>query len=169
QRKLNMSNVHYKLAADVHRKNKEFNVGNHVMVRVRPERYPKHSFKKLHARALGPFPILRKLGSNAYVLDLPDHMNICHVFNVEDLTLYRGTFEPPVLHDGVSAGSAARPPDLPTQPIDQIETILDDQIVTSSDGGFRRFLVNWKGRPQFDDTWVIEDDVRELALDLLEL
>ncbi|GAV86899.1 hypothetical protein CFOL_v3_30325, partial [Cephalotus follicularis] len=117
-RKLNMSSVDYKLVVDVHCKNKEFNVGDHVMVRVRLGRYPKHSFKKLHAGALDPFPILKKFGYNAYMLDLSDHMNISHVFNVEDLTLYRGAFEPPVLHDGVSAGSVTRPLPLPTQPID---------------------------------------------------
>ncbi|GAV75163.1 Chromo domain-containing protein [Cephalotus follicularis] len=164
-----MSNVDYKLVADVHHKNKEFNVGDHIMVRVRPERYTKHSFKNLHARAIGPFPILRKLGPNGYALDLSNHMNISHVFNVEDLKLYQGTFEPHVSHDGVSAGSTARPPPLPTQPIDQIESILDDQINASTDGGFRRFLIHWKERPQSDDTWVFKNDIRELAPNLLEL
>ncbi|GAV82485.1 hypothetical protein CFOL_v3_25936 [Cephalotus follicularis] len=121
-----MSNLNYKLAADVHHKNKEFNVGDHLMVRVRLKRYPKHSFKNLHAQALSPFPILRKLRSNAYMLDFPNHMNISHGFNVEDLTLYRGTFEPHALHNSVYAGSAACPLPLPAQPVDQIETILDN-------------------------------------------
>ena len=41
RRKISLSNEEYKLAADVHRRSKQFNVGDHVMVRIRPERIPK--------------------------------------------------------------------------------------------------------------------------------
>ena len=41
RRKISLSNEEYKLAADVHRRSKEFNVGDYVMVRIRPERIPK--------------------------------------------------------------------------------------------------------------------------------
>ena len=84
----------YKLAADVHRRSKEFNVGDYVMVRIRPKRIPKTFSKKLYVRAMGPYSIIRKMGSNAYLLDLPNDMDISPVFNVEDLLPYRGTFEP---------------------------------------------------------------------------
>ena len=63
------------------------------MFRIRPESFPKHSFKKLHAPASNPFPIIQKLGPNAYLLNLPNNMNISYVFNVKDLTPYQGTFE----------------------------------------------------------------------------
>jgi len=43
---------------------------------------------------LGPSQIVRKLASNAYVPDLPNNMSISPIFNVEDLTLCRGTFKP---------------------------------------------------------------------------
>ena len=74
------------------------------MACIRTKRYPKHSFKKLpkhsfkklHARVLGPFRILKKLGSNAYLLELPPEMFISPLFNVEDLMTYRDTFEPPL-------------------------------------------------------------------------
>ena len=32
--------------------------------------------------------------------------------------------------------------------------ILDDEFMTSKDGGFRRFLVKWHGRPNSDATWI---------------
>ena len=107
RRKIALSNENYKLAADVHRRKLEFNEGDFVKVRVRPERYPKNSFKKLHARAIGPFRILCKMGPNAHSIDLPDDMNISPIFNVEDLFPYRGTFEPPSLSTDISIGLAA--------------------------------------------------------------
>jgi len=48
-RKIAMSNDSYKLSDDVRRKNISFEVGDFVMARIRPERLPKHSHKKLHA------------------------------------------------------------------------------------------------------------------------
>ena len=96
-RNISLSNEEYKLAANVHRRYKEFNVGEYVMVRIRPERIIKTFPKKLYARAMGPYYIIRKLGSNAYLLDLPNDMDISHVFNIKDLLPYRNTFEPSTL------------------------------------------------------------------------
>ena len=41
RRKIFLSNKEYKLTADVHHRYKEFNVGEYVMVCIRPERIPK--------------------------------------------------------------------------------------------------------------------------------
>ena len=118
RRKISLSNEEYKLVADVHRRSKEFNVGDYVMVRIRPERIPKTFSKKLYARAIGPYSIIRKMGSNAYLLDLPNDMDISPVFNVEDLLPYRDTFEPSTLPSSVSVGEAnkgaVRPEKIPT-------------------------------------------------------
>ena len=84
-RKISLSNEEYKLAADVHRRSKEFNVGDYVIVHIRPERIPKTFSKKLYARDMDPYSIIRKMRSNAYLLDLPNDMDISPVFNVEDL------------------------------------------------------------------------------------
>ena len=64
RRKISLSNEEYKLVVDVHHRYKEFNVGEYVMVRIRPERIPKTFSKKLLARAMGPYSIIRKLRSN---------------------------------------------------------------------------------------------------------
>ena len=66
------------------------------MVHICPERYPKNVVKKLHARTIGPYPILQKLESNAYLIDLLSTMSVNPVFNVANLLPYRGTFEPPI-------------------------------------------------------------------------
>ena len=93
---------------------------------------------------MGPYSIIRKMRSNAYLLDLPNDMDISLVFNVEDLLPYQGTFEPSTLPSSVSAGEASK--GAPTMHSLQfsketVDTILDDEFVTSRDGGFRRFLV----------------------------
>ena len=67
------------------------------MFRIRPKRIQKTFSKKLYARAMGPYFIIHKLGSNTYLLDLPNDMDISPVFNVEDLLPYRGVFEPSTL------------------------------------------------------------------------
>ena len=59
------------------------------MVRLRPERFPPGTVKKLHARRAGPFKIIEKVGPNAYVLDLPSDWGISSTFNIADLVEYR--------------------------------------------------------------------------------
>ena len=60
------------------------------MVRIRPERIPLGAYKKLHPWNTCPYKILKKFGSNAYVLDPPSNSGVSSTFNVEDLTLYHG-------------------------------------------------------------------------------
>ena len=90
-------------------------------------------------------------------------MDISPVFNVEDLLPYQGTFEPSTLPSSVSAGEARKgAPIMPSLQFSKetVDTILDDEFVTSRDGGFRRFLVKWHDRPASDATWIQEDDLR---------
>ena len=59
RQKISLSNEEYKLVVDVHHRSKEFNVGEYVMVRIRPERIPKTFPKKLYTRAMGLYTIIR--------------------------------------------------------------------------------------------------------------
>ena len=143
QQKIAQSNENYKLAANVHRRKLEFNDGDYVMVRICPERFPKYSFRKLFARVCGPYRILKRLGSNAYLIDLPSDLSISPIFNFEDLTLYRDTFAPPTFSASVTGASAISsvsisqlPPAKPSV-VDEVEVILEDEIVSTSTGGFQ--------------------------------
>ena len=70
------------------------------MVRIRPERYPPGTVKKLHARSAGPLKILKKVNSNAYVVDLSPDFGNSPSFNVEDLIAYKGlNFFPDLLDE----------------------------------------------------------------------
>ena len=157
RRNISLSNEEYKLAADMHRRSKEFNVGDYVMVCIRPERIPKTFSKKLYARAMGPYSIIRKLGFNAYLFYLSNDMDISLVFNVEDLLPYQDTFEHSTLPSSVSVGETSK--GVPTMPSLQysketVDITLDDEFVTSRDDGFHRFLVKWHGRPDSDVPWI---------------
>ena len=71
----------------------------------------------------------------------------------------------------MSAGEASK--GAPTMPSLQyskvmVDIILDDEFVTSRDGGFRRFLVKWHGHPDSTTTWIQEDDLRYLDHSLLD-
>ena len=110
-----------------------------------------------NARVMGPYSIIRKMEYNAYLLDLPNDMDISPVFNVEDLLPYRGTFESSTLPSSMSTGEVSK--STPTMPSLQyfketVDIILDNEFVTSRDGGFRRFLVKQYGRPDSDATWI---------------
>ena len=89
------NNTNYKTSADLHHRLRAFNVGDYVMIRMRPERFSLRTVKKPHKQSAGPFQILKKINSNAYVVDLPPDFDISCTFNIEDLVPYRGIFDTP--------------------------------------------------------------------------
>jgi len=45
---------------------------------------------------------------------------------------------------------------------------LDDQIVSTRDGGTRRYLIKWKEKPDSENSWITEGDLRHLDPDRLK-
>ena len=77
--------------ADVRRRPLEFEVGDHIFLRVMPKRgvvrFGKHG--KLSPRFTGPFEILERVGTFAYRLALPPSMSgVLEVFHVSILLIY---------------------------------------------------------------------------------
>ena len=77
--------------ADVRRRPLEFEVGDHVSLKVNPKRgvvrFGEHG--KLSPRFIGSFEILERLGTVAYRLALPPSMSGVHeVFHVSMLLIY---------------------------------------------------------------------------------
>ena len=77
--------------ADVRRRPLEFEVGDHVFLKVMPKREVVRFGKrgKLSPRFIGPFKILERVGTIAYRLVLPPSMSGVHeVFHVSMLRKY---------------------------------------------------------------------------------
>jgi hypothetical protein len=79
-----------KVYADKNKTTREFKVGEHVLLKVKPR---KSSLKlgsctKMAARFYGLFEILDRIGPVAYMLALPASMNVHNVFHVSLLNKY---------------------------------------------------------------------------------
>jgi hypothetical protein len=53
------------------------------MVRIRAERFP--------FGIVGPFKVLKKIGPNAYDIDITPNYGISWIFNIENLVAYKGS------------------------------------------------------------------------------
>lgn len=87
---LEKSMAKYKEREDQTRKEKHFKVGDLELTFLRKERLTKVQFTKLVMKKICPFKILHKYGENAYENELPPDIGILPIFNIEDLTLYKG-------------------------------------------------------------------------------
>ncbi|GKD95276.1 putative reverse transcriptase domain-containing protein [Tanacetum coccineum] len=89
-RKLKEAQTRQKSYADRHRRALEFQLGEHVFLKVSPTRGVKHfGIKgKLSPRFIGPFEILDRVGEVSYRLALPPQLS--HVHNVFHVSLLRG-------------------------------------------------------------------------------
>ena len=116
------------------------------MIRLRPERFPSGIMKKLHARSAGPYKVVKRVGSNAYMLYLPSNLGISSTFNISDLIEYRAPaiipsepFEPD--HSLESEPTPEYPPPKLRVRTERIERVLDDQSISTRNKGYQHYLV----------------------------
>ncbi|KAG6710015.1 hypothetical protein I3842_06G161400 [Carya illinoinensis] len=151
KRRLTFHTNSYAASANSKRKDRQFNEGDMVLVRLRPECFTPGSFTKLHARRAGPFKVTKKLGTNAYVIELPSDFGISPVFNIEDLTAFKALEVTPVM----------RIPEN-TAPRDEVAAILDHQFVSTRQGGYYKFLAQWRNRPNSNSVWLQASELKRL-------
>ena len=87
---LKRKNKRYIRAANKHIKHVEFHVGDLVWIHLINERFPQGKFGKLKLKADGPFKVLKRIGKNAYEIELPDVYEVSPTFNMADLCPYHG-------------------------------------------------------------------------------
>ena len=133
--KISTSNITYKHLADKHKRVKTFAEEDYVVTRLQPEWFPPRTLKKLHAHGTGPFKIIKKVGPNAYVLELPPDLGINPTLNVSNLVEYREPVsipsEPFRAESIMSEPIPECPPIIFSKRREKVEHILDDQTITT--------------------------------------
>ncbi|KAI0516234.1 hypothetical protein KFK09_008906 [Dendrobium nobile] len=117
------------------------------MVRIRPERFPQETAKKLHVKSVVPFKIVKRINDNAYGVDLPAEFDINPFFNIKDLVAYEDLecnlpnplqFEPCVTP---TCENPSLPPlsNVSKIPIaEKVGKILSDDIISAKDDHHRK-------------------------------
>ncbi|PKU71741.1 hypothetical protein MA16_Dca026865 [Dendrobium catenatum] len=107
RKQLIKSNQSYKAAADIHRRQKIFNIGDLVLIRMRRERFPPGTYSKLHRRKIGPVPIVAKINDNAYTVELPVDIHTSPTFNVSDIWPYHSPDDAPIAISSSESSSSS--------------------------------------------------------------
>ncbi|RVW70601.1 Transposon Ty3-G Gag-Pol polyprotein [Vitis vinifera] len=142
--------------ADHRRRPLEFQIGDHVFLRVTPRkgvfRFGKRG--KLAPRYVGPFEILQKIGEVAYKLALPPQLSGIHdVFHVSMLRKY----EPDTTHvldwQDLNLQEDVTYEEGPRQILDKKEKVLRTKIIPL-------VKVSWDHHGVEGATWELESDMR---------
>ena len=122
---------------------------------VRIERLHLGKVSKLRSQGSGPFKVLKRIGTNAYELELPKEFRVNPTFNVSDLVPYRGpAVEPSQELKPLSSleREPSHPPSGQRHQHRQIDRILDEQTTVTRNRVYQRYLVRWKDQPPTEDT-----------------
>ncbi|KAM1189761.1 hypothetical protein ACFX2J_025401 [Malus domestica] len=143
--------------ADRKRRNVEFQTGDQVFVKLNASQHK--STRGLHKSLLrkyeGPFPIIKKVGKAAYVVELPPRLKFHPVFHVSNLKPYHADDEEP------SRGESHRAPPLMTEAFDkEVENIEAKRVVVRPrQPKHVEYFVKWKGLPYSEATWEKESSL----------
>lgn len=81
---LKARNATYAFSANKHCRIQEFEEGDQALVHSRREQFPKGTYHKLKSTKFRPCKVLKKISSNAYLIELPSELQISPVCNVSD-------------------------------------------------------------------------------------
>ena len=168
-KKLALSYESYKLSADVHKREIFFKEGDLLMVKIHPHRLPK-LYSKPQLKSYGPFKILSKINDNAYIVDIPNDWGISNSFNISDLVEFHESedipnemFSSPTPLENEDSQNSFLSPNLVSN-VGLIDKIIDHRtIITDSKEDDYEFLVQWKGKPINDGSWITSNDLLNYA------
>jgi len=150
--RLEQAQQHYKAVYDKRHRPVEYAPGQWVWLRLMHRPAASLNVRgrgKLGPRFFGPYQILERVGDVAYKLALPVGTRIHDVFHVGLLKPFHG--EPPVV-------IPALPPLQHGRVVPEPEAVLKSRLAR----GHLEFLVQWKGAPATETSWVNRDEFQRL-------
>ncbi|KAL0381912.1 UNVERIFIED_CONTAM: Transposon Tf2-11 polyprotein, partial [Sesamum latifolium] len=137
--------------ADQNRRFIEFNAGDLVMVKVPDPRLSKSSRgrdPRLMQKYVGPLPIIKRIGTVAYKIELPSWWKIHNVFHVSQLKKYSADKEDD------ARNQPSRPQLELTKTKEKVaEVILNHRVTRTAKREHTEYLVKWKGCSSEENTW----------------
>jgi hypothetical protein len=141
----------------------EFEVGNHVYLRVSPMKGVKRFGVKgkLAPHYIGPFPILEKCGTVAYKLDLPPSLAGVHdIFHVSQLKKCLKAPVDIVLPEVTPLEVDLSYPEHPIKVLDQRDCVTRRKTI-------KFFKIQWSNHSEEEATWESEDFLHSQHPDLV--
>jgi hypothetical protein len=152
---LSVAQERFKRKADRHRTEREFTVGESVLLKLQPytqSTVANRPCRKLAYKYFGPFPVEHRIGTLAYRLTLPENSKIHPVFHVSQLK--------PFTPDYTSVFSELpQPPDLSAVSAQPLE-ILDRGMVKKGNAPMVQVRIKWSALPNEAATWEDYDVLR---------
>jgi hypothetical protein len=142
--------------ANKRRRPLEFEVGNHVYLKVSPMKgVRRFGVKgKLAPRYIGPFPILKKYGTVAYKLDLPPSLTGVHnIFHVSQLKKCLKAPVDVVLPEVAPLEADLSYPEHPTKILDKKDRAMRHKTI-------KFFKIQWSNHSEKEATCESEDFLR---------
>jgi hypothetical protein len=141
--------THQETYANKRRRPLEFEVGNHVYLRVSPMKGVKRFGvkEKLAPRFIGPFPILERCGTVAYKLDLPPSLAGVHnIFHVSQLKKCLMAPVDVMLPDVTPLKADLSYLEHPIKVLDQKDRVTRRKII-------KFFKIEWSNHSEEEATW----------------
>ncbi|KAJ0936480.1 putative nucleotidyltransferase, Ribonuclease H [Helianthus annuus] len=141
--------------ADRRRKPLEFDVGDHVFLKVSPWKGVRFGKKgKLAPRYVGPFKILERIGKVAYRLELPEELSTVHpTFHVSNLRKCLAEHDLQVPLEDLQVDETFHFVEKPVE-------IMDRQTKQLRRSRIPIVKVRWEGKRGAEFTWELESDMK---------
>ncbi|RVX14555.1 Transposon Ty3-G Gag-Pol polyprotein [Vitis vinifera] len=147
----------HKSYADHRRRDLEFEVGDHVFLKVSPMKSVMRFGRKgkLSPRFVGPFEILERVGTLAYKVALPPSLSKVHnVFHVSTLRKYIYDPSHVVELEPIQIFEDLTYEEVPVQIVDVMDKVLRHAVV-------KLVKVQWSNHSIREATWELEEEMRE--------